>query len=474
MSLDGDFVQETYLQMKSLIEPRSIAIVGASDKVGKVGGAITRNIMDCGYLGRVYLVNPRLDTIFGRKVYHELLEIPEEVDLVEAMIPAHLMPPLMQQAARKRVKGVIIVSGGFAEIGNWKLQGEVVKIAKENGIRVIGPNCFGILNTEINLDLTFTFTRALRGSISFVSQSGAMCCGTLDWASQQEIGFSKFINLGNKCDVDEADVLIYLARDDQTKIIALYIEGFKNGRKFFDTVKLAAKLKPIIAIKSGVTEAGSTAALTHTGSITGSDIIVDAAFRQAGIVRINDVEDLFDASIAFMSQPLPKGENVAIVSNAGGLGVITADWCCKLGLQVPKFSNGTVEKISKVLLPIGSPNNSVDMTGAADYDCYRRVLKIVSEERSIDCIITIFVSQGLVTSDAPARAIAEVFKESRKPMLAFFMGGTSLTEGLRILKRNGVPTYSSPGRVARAASALVKYSSFITPYTHITIDEKVS
>jgi len=459
MDVQSSDLRETYLQMKRLIEPRTVAIVGASSKIEKVGGAITRNALESDYQGKIHLVNPKATQIFGRKVYPSLEEVPGEIDLVEIVVPAPLVPTVMEQAARKGVKGAVIISAGFAEVGEENLQAQVVRIAKEGGIRVIGPNCFGLINTEIGLDLSFTFSKALKGPIAFISQSGAMCCGTLDWAYGEEVGFSKFINLGNKCDVDESDTLVYLMEDRQTKVIAMYTEGVKDGRKLFETMRLVSRRKPIVVLKAGITEPGARAALSHTGSIAGSTDIMRAALKQSGAIGVEDIEELFDAA-QVLNKPLSKGRNVAILSNAGGLAVMTTDWCHRLGLKVPKFPSKTVEELRSFLLPIASAFNPVDMTGSADYECYKKVLDAVSRIETIDLIIPIFVSQGLVTSDGPARAVVEKQKDCKKPMLAYWMGGSSITNGVKILKRGGIPVYSSPAKVAKAVAALVMYSDF--------------
>ncbi len=446
-------------QMKRIMEPRSVAIIGASGKIDKVGGAITRNALESDYQGKIYLVNPNTATIFGRKVYPSVAAIPGEIDLAEIVVPAPLVPGVMEEVARKDAKGAVIISAGFAEVGNDRLQAQIVRIAEQWGLRVIGPNCFGIINTDLGLDLSFTFSKALKGAIAFISQSGAMCCGTLDWAYKEEIGFSKFINLGNKCDVDEADALLYLLEDTQTKIIALYIEGVKNGRRLFNTMRLVSRRKPVVVLKAGVTEPGARAALSHTASIAGSTDVVKAAFKQAGAIGVEDIEDLFDAA-QVLSQPLAKGNAVAILSNAGGLGVTTADWCHRLGLTVPRLPIQTVAELQSFLLPIASARNPIDMTGSAGYDCYRQIIDVVAQVDAIDLIIPIFVSQGLITSDGPARAVVEEKERCDKPMVAFWMGGNTILNGVRILRRGGIPVHASPAKVAKAAAALVAYSAY--------------
>lgn len=459
MIMEDDNLTTTYLQMKRLMEPRSVAIIGASNKIEKVGGALTRNALESDYKGKIYLVNPNLTKIFGRQVYPSLEKLPGEVDLAEIAVPARSVPSIMEQAAKKGVKSVVIVSAGFAEAGKERLQAKVVSIAKQAGIRILGPNCFGIINTEIGLDLSFTFTKALKGSVAFISQSGAMCCGTLDWAYKEEIGFSKFINLGNKCDIDESDALIYLGKDPQTKIIAVYIEGITNGRKLFETMRLVSNQKPIVFLKAGITEPGARAALSHTASMATSTDIVMAALRQSGAIVVQDSEQQFD-SVQALSQPETEGRNVAIVSNAGGLAVMTADWCHRVGLKIPPFHTQTVEELMSFLPSIASASNPVDMTGSAGYESYRDVFDIVSKLESIDLIVPIFVSQGLVTSDGPAKAVAEKSRKIKKPILAFLLGGNSILNGVRILKRAGIPVYSSPARVAKAVGTLVSYSEY--------------
>jgi len=455
---DDDFIAETYAQLKRIFEPESVAIVGASDKINKIGGAIARSALNSGYQGKIYLVNPKLSTIFGHKTYSNVDEIPEGFDLAEIVVPSNLVSETLEQVGRKGATGAIIISAGFAESGDKESQAKLVEVARKNNMRLLGPNCFGIINTEMNLDLTFTFTGALKGPIAFISQSGAMCCGTLDWAYNREIGFSKFVNLGNESDIDVSDVLAYLSLDPQTKVIGVYIEGIKDGRKLVEIGRQVAGKKPIVVLKAGSSEAGARASLSHTGSIAGSDSVVDVGLKQACMLRVYDVEEIFDAALALTYQPLPNGKNIGIISNAGGLGVMVSDWCSKLGLKVPVLPAETQERIRSNLLAIASTSNPVDMTGAADYDCYKNVLDIILSDPSIDCAICIFVSQGIVTAAQPARAVAEIADKHSKPVLAFWMGERSTKEGIEVLRRKGVPTYPSPSRAAKAAMALSSYS----------------
>lgn len=414
--------KETILQMRRLIEPRSVAIVGATDKMDKVGGAVTRNALGSKYAGKIYLINPNVTEMFRQKVYPNIESIPDNIDLVEVIINASLVPESLNQAAQKGVKGAIIISSGFAEVGKRDLQNQITEIAQQNGIRTLGPNCFGLINTEIDLDLSFTSSKPLKGSIAFVSQSGAMCCGTLDWAAREEVGFSKFINLGNKCDVDEADCLAYLQDDPQTKVIAIYVEGIRDGKKLFQAIKSVSKKKPILILKAGVTESGAKAALSHTGSVAGNMGIVKAALTQAGAITVEDIEELYDAMQVF-NQPCPNGRNVAIISNAGGLGVVTADWCSKQGLTLPELPLKTVEQLRAILPSIASSHNPIDMTGNANYQRYKEAIEIVSASENIDIIIALYVSQGLVASEEPAKAIVDASKYCGKPLLAYFLGG---------------------------------------------------
>ncbi|MBS7631961.1 CoA-binding protein [Candidatus Bathyarchaeota archaeon] len=445
--------------LKPLFEPKSVALIGASHKLHKVGGALARNALSSSFSGQIYPVNPNLKTLFGHRVYRDLNEVPEVVDLVEIAVPGSAVPRVLLEAAQKGVKAAIIVSSGFAEIGNFELQEELAKISHRYGIRILGPNCFGLINTAVGLDLTFSFTQAIKGSISFISQSGAMCCGTLDYAFQKGIGFSKFINLGNKCDVDEADALIYLSEDPQTKAIALYIEGIRDGRRFMAAAKEASKNKPIIGIKAGLTEAGARAALSHTGSLANRKELVDAAFLQSGVVRVDDIEDLIGGALALAWQPPPRGTRIGIITNAGGLGVTVADWCQILDLKVPVFSEEMRSKLRAVLPEIAATANPVDMTGDADFDRYKAVSQILLESEEVDLLIAIFTSQGLVTSYGPAQAISETANKTRKPVLAMLMGGSSIEQGRRILIQNEIPVYHFPEKIAIAAKALTQLRS---------------
>ena len=440
--------------IRYLLEPRSVAIVGATNKIQKVGGAIARNALSSSYPGKIYLVNPKRKTIFGHKVYPSIESVPGDLDLVEIVVPAEVVPEVMFQAADKGVKAAIIVSAGFAESGNVELQEKVRDIARSRGIRILGPNCFGVINTMIDLDLTFSFTKALKGDIAFISQSGAMCCGTLDYAYYQGIGFSKFVNLGNKCDVDEADILEYLAADPQTKAIALYLEGIRDGRRFMEAARKASRLKPIVAIKAGLTEAGARAALSHTASLAGRREIVEAAFKRSGVIKVDDIEDLIGGAVALAKQPIPRGANVGIVTNAGGLGVTVTDWCQSLGLNVPPLPEELRRRIGEVLPRFASSGNPIDMTGDAGYDQYRVVSEILLESREIDLLIAIFTSQGLVTSDGPAHGVVEAASNKGKPVLVLLMGGRSVEQGKRILIQRGIPVYSFPEKVAKAASIM--------------------
>jgi acyl-CoA synthetase (NDP forming) len=283
-----------------------------------------------------------------------------------------------------------------------------------------------------------------------------MCCGTLDWAAREEVGFSKFINLGNKCDVDEADCLAYLQDDQQTKVVAMYVEGIREGRKLFQTIKAVSEKKPILILKAGVTESGAKAALSHTGSVAGNMGIVKAALTQAGAIIVEDIEELYDAMQVF-TQPRPRGRNVAIISNAGGLGVVTADWCSKQGLALPDLPPKTEGELKAILPLIASSHNPVDMTGNANYQRYKQAIEVVSAAENIDMVIALFVSQGLVASDEAARAIVDSSRVIGKPILAYFLGGSTILNGVRILRNGGVPIYSSPKRVARAAAVLASY-----------------
>jgi len=447
------------ISLKWFFEPRSVAVVGASSRKGKIGFEILRNIVEGGFAGPIYPVNPHEQTILGLKVYRSIGEVPGDVDTCIIVVPPHMVPAVLFQCGEKSVKGAVVISAGFSEIGNFELEKQVVDNASKSGVRVIGPNCAGIVNTEKRLYATIE-SRIEPGDIAFVTQSGALGGAALAWARQEHIGFSKFISYGNRCDVDEADLLEYLMEDQQTKVIAAYIEGLRDGRRFVKTAKRVSVVKPILAIKSGCSSEGTRATLSHTGAMAGSDKVYDGAFRQAGIIRAEDIEDLFDMARVLHNQPLPTGNRVVVVTNSGGPGVMMVDSLAKLGLAIPATSADTKNKLA-FLPEICGRNNPVDLTAEADPEHYRKVLEITQESDDFDVLVALFVPPAFVKSEPISDVVVDVHRTASKPIVACWMSGDLVTEGVKILERGNVPNFPTPKRAAKAVSALVERGRYL-------------
>ncbi|MFQ5887581.1 MAG: acetate--CoA ligase family protein, partial [Candidatus Hydrothermarchaeales archaeon] len=341
-------------------EPRNVAVIGASREEGKVGNAIFINLLKGttrrmigaeGFGGKVYPINPKADEISGVKCYPTITDVPEDVDLVVIVIPSRFVPSVMEELPKKNVKAAVIISAGFSEGGpeGAEIEKQVLKIAKANDIRIIGPNCLGVMRIHNNLNASFADIMPPKGPISFVSQSGALCTAVIQYSYEEDIGFSNFVSIGNKSDVDDADLLEYFAEDDKTKAIALYIESLKDGQKFMKVARDVIKEKPIVVLKSGRTESGAKAASSHTGSLAGSDVAYEAAFKQSGIYRVYSISELFDTAKALGYQPPARGDNIAIITNAGGPGVMAADQLYYRNLKLAQLPEGVMAELNEIL-----------------------------------------------------------------------------------------------------------------------------
>jgi acetyl coenzyme A synthetase (ADP forming)-like protein len=443
--------------LKRMLEPRSVAVVGASSKKGKIGYEILRNIVEGQFLGSVYPINPHENLILGLKVCSSIREVADVVDTCIVTVPPAKVPQVLEECGDKNVKGVVVISAGFSEIGNSDLEKHVLESASKHGVRVIGPNCAGIINTEKMLYATIE-SRIAPGSIAFITQSGALGGAALAWARQEHIGFSKFVSYGNRCDVDEADLLDYLMKDQQTKVIAMYIEGLRDGKRFLETAKQASLRKPILTIKSGCSGEGKRATLSHTGAMAGSDKVYDGAFHQAGIIRAEDIEDLFDMAKALSAQPHSRGDRILIVTNSGGPGVMMVDALVKLGLKVPEPSIEFKNKL-EFLPEICSRNNPIDLTAQADPEHYEKVLRI-AESDSFDAIVAQFIPPAYVKSEPISEVVLRASRTLSKPIVACWMSGDLVSEGVKILERRGVPNFPTPERAAKAIWALVQRGKY--------------
>ncbi|MFA4640453.1 acetate--CoA ligase family protein [Pyrococcus kukulkanii] len=439
--------------------PKGIAVIGASNDPKKLGYEVFKNLKE--YKGgKVYPVNVKEEEVQGVKAYKSVKDIPGEVDLAIIVVPKKFVKDTLIQCGEKEVKGVVIITAGFGETGEEgkKEEQELVKIAHKYGMRIIGPNCVGIMNTHANLNATF-ITVAKKGSVAFISQSGALGAGIVYKTIKEDIGFSKFISVGNMADLDFAEIMEYLADTEEDKAIALYIEGIRDGRKFMEIAKRVTKKKPVIALKAGKSESGARAASSHTGSLAGSWKIYEAAFKQSGVLVANTIDEMLSMARAF-TQPLPRGNRVAIMTNAGGPGVLTADEIDKRGLKLANLEEKTIEELRSFLPPMAAVKNPVDMIASARGEDYYRTAKLLLQDPNVDLLIAICVVPTFagMTPTEHAEGIIRAMKEvnNGKPILAMFMAGYVSEKAKELLEKNGIPTYERPEDVASAAYALVQ------------------
>ena len=447
------------------LSPSSIAIIGASEKPG-VGKAIFLNIVN-GYRGKIYPITPSSSSVFGIKAYKSVLDIPEDVDLAVVATPSKIVPSVMEEIGKKKIKASIIVSAGFKEVdeSGAKLEQQIQEIGRHHGIRIIGPNCLGIMSlTEQNLmNLTFLKITPKYGEIALVSQSGAICAATVEDAMAQGIGFSKVISMGNKVDMDENDILELLEEDPSTKVILMYLEDIHDGRRFMNIAKRITleKRKPIIVLKSGRTPEGAKAAMSHTGALMGSDEIYESVFKQSGVIRVDTMQELFELSTAFSKQPLPVNDKgVVIVSNAGGPAIISTDSCSKYGIQMADISNSR-DVISKVIPPHGSSKNPVDIVGDADFNRFEKVLREVLSNPNVGSVVTMCTPSATLDYNELAKTIIRTSKNTGKTMLAALMGLAEGMENKQILSEGGVPHFMYAEPAIRALESMYRFSKWL-------------
>jgi|LSQX01.1.fsa_nt_gb acyl-CoA synthetase (NDP forming) len=450
----------------------SVAVIGASKDPGKAGNQILKNMLAVGYQGKIYPVHPTVEKIFDLKCYPDLTSIPGKVELIVVVIPDFGVPAVMRQAARRGdVKAAIIIAAGFSETKipeRVELEKEVLSIAKEAGIRVFGPNCVGIINTVNHLDTTFApnIRQSFR-EVSFISQSGATGASILMFAQDQPVpfGFNKWAHVGNMSDVDIIEILKYYGEDEKTKVIGMYMEGIENAADFLDEAGKISVEKPILILKVGRSEIGSKAAESHTGSLAGVDLIYDGVFRQTGITRVMTIEELLDTAKAFAMQPLPRGNRICVLTEAGGPGIICMD---EIGLcpqvTMATLSQKSVAKLEEILPPmaiINRPSGYIDMSAAALEKAHREALEVVLADEGVDGVILITVPPTFLQPTLLARELVEVVKNSAKPVLTCLMAGEWVKEGRIILEENSGPTFDSPQRAARTMINMVKRSNFL-------------
>lgn len=451
------------MHFQSLFYPASIAIIGASTRPSSVSNDVIRNLQRQGYAGHIYPVNPKGQPILGLTTYPSLAAIGRPVDLAVIITPAPTVPSLMREVASIGIRAVIVISAGFKEVGESgaKLEAEMAGIAKDNDITLIGPNCLGILNPSHDLNISFAKASARSGNVAFVSQSGALCSSVLDYAQEYGIGFSKFVSVGNKACIDEVDLLQELAQDSETDVILLYIEGLSDSARFISSIRqitAGPHAKPVIALKAGRTSEGASASASHTGALAGGDEAFTALFKQSGVIRAHTVEELFIYAAAFAHNGPLMGDRIAIISNAGGPGVLVTDELVARGMKIATFTDMTTRTLRSMLPPAANTHNPVDVLGDAMSDRYQRALDAVIDDQGVDGIITILTPQSMTDIEQIAIALSNTKARTHKPIVASFMGSVSVQDAEGILQRHNVANILFPESAARAMARLREHA----------------
>jgi len=464
--------------LDAIFSPQSVAVIGASSMPGKVGHDIFANILKGNYIGTLYPVNPGVRSVSSVRAYPSVKDIPDPVDLsIIILSPQHAMKAV-EDSIEKGVKGIVIVSAGFREVGKEgrEMEDRVLSMCRESGIRLVGPNCLGVINPleSVRLNASFSARMPKPGNISFISQSGALCTAVLDFAADRDFGFSKFISIGNKADVDELDILRYLHHDPETEVIMIYLEELRRGYEFIECVKeitSGRRPTPVLAIKSGRTGAGAKAAASHTGALAGSEAVYDSIFEQSGIMRVESIHELFDYATAFayknesmlgkFRRKVPDGNAVAIVTNAGGPGIVATDVTVSSGLKLAKFSEETIDALESHLPAAANLHNPVDVIGDASKERYENALGAVIKDEGVDGAIVILTPQSMTNALGTAEAIVRIARRTHKPILCCFMGIIDVSQGVKFLQTNGIPVFRFPENAAKAFGALYQYSKWL-------------
>lgn len=455
-------------ELEPLFKPKSIAVIGASTKPGKIGYEIVRNLLEYGFEGKIYPVNPKAKEILGLKAYPNIKDIPGEVDMAVISIPADKVLDVVKDCGEKGVKVLVVITSGFSEVGNEELEEKLVETARKYGMRVLGPNIFGIVYTPNKMNATFGPKDILPGGIAFITQSGALGIALMGWTILEEIGLSAVVSMGNMADIDVMEVSEYLADDPNTKVITIYLEGLKpgSGRRFLEIMKKVSEKKPVIVVKSGRSERGAAAAASHTGSLAGADKVYDAAMKQTGILRALNIEEMFDWARAFALLPLPKGENAVIITNGGGAGVMATDAAADYGVKLMDPPEDLKEKFRKHMPWFGSPKNPVDLTGMATPKEYYGAVKEALYDPRVHSIIVLYCRTAVCDPMELANAIIKARDEARKdgiekPIVVSMIGGEDVYQAMKHLNRNSIPAYPIPERAVSALGALLRYARYL-------------
>jgi acetyl coenzyme A synthetase (ADP forming)-like protein len=449
--------------LQHFFNPSSVAVVGASQNPAKIGYDILNNVARYGYGGAIYPINPRAKEILGHKAYPDLLSVPSEIDLAVVAVPATAVMGVLEQCGNKGVDSVILIAAGFKETGprGARLEEELATRARELGIRVVGPNCLGIIDTASALNASFAAGMPHGGHIGFFSQSGAMCVAILDWALGENVGFSRFVSLGNKMDVSETEIMLSMEQDENTRVIMGYLESIENGPRFMKVAVQVSKTKPIIIIKSGTTSAGAKAASSHTGALAGSDHAYRAAFKQSGIIQAGSTQALFGYAMAFASQPLPEGPSLAIITNSGGPGILAADACDRSSLHLIPTRKETADRLREFLPPTASLYNPIDIIGDASDERYEKTLEVILKDKLIHAVLILLTPTAAVDSEAVARGIVGLARGAEKPIMTAFMGEKRVRGARKILQNHAIPAYDYPEDAVAAIDAMLSYRRWL-------------
>ncbi len=446
------------MSLSKLFHPSTVAVIGASRKEGQVGREVFTNLIDT-FPGEVFPVNPKAEQLEGIRCYDSVAGVPEKVDLAVIAVPARVVPGVLEECDQVGIENVIVVSGGFKEVGEEgvELEREIAQFARERGINMIGPNAIGVISTGSCLNATFAQEMALPGNISFMSQSGAFCTAVLDWANEAGLGFNHFVSLGNKAALDEVDLIREWDADENTDVILGYLEGIDRGSEFIKVAREVTQTTPIVVVKSGRTEVGASAAASHTGTLAGSDSAYQAAFEQSGVIRVDTIEELFDFGSILAQQSPPESRKVGVLTNAGGPGVMAADALGKYGLELAKLEDETLEKLGGVLSSLASKKNPIDLTGKANEEDYRKALDYVIADDQVGSVLAMSAPAAIFSYPELAEILADAREKTDKPIVGTLMGGRLPDQAQESLKGAGVPNYFDPDRAVRALSALVDY-----------------
>ncbi|MBM3890470.1 MAG: acetyl CoA synthetase subunit alpha, partial [Verrucomicrobia bacterium] len=445
--------------LDAFFAPRSVAVIGATETPGTVGRTILWNLISSQFGGTVYPVNLKRSNVLGIRAYPNVAALPETPDLVVVITPATAVPNIVKECVDVGVKSGVVISAGFKEIGpaGAELERQVLENARRGGMRIVGPNCLGVMCPLTGFNATFATTIARPGNVGFISQSGALCTAVLDWSLRENVGFSAFMSLGSMLDVGWGDMIDYLGEDSRTHSIVIYMESVGDARSFLSAAREVALNKPIIVIKAGRSEAAAKAAASHTGSLTGSDEVLDTAFRRCGVLRVNSIDDIFSMSEVLAKQPRPKGPRLMIVTNAGGPGVLATDALMASGGALAPLSKETIEALNPHLPAAWSHNNPVDVIGDAPPERYAKAIEILAKDRHTDGLLVILTPQAMTDPTQTAEHLRPYAKMD-KPILASWMGGADVEAGRTILSRMGIPQFPYPDTAARAFQYMWLYS----------------